>query len=120
LLECTKVGTILEFTKQNPKIFKKKLFVFVNAVDVTLCHAPQCTRPPGHGPLAQMTIVYSSDPKTNNQFTENSSLTPNLQLLSPFFLQIEKILSYFAAGTRDYLVLPRPMSWILVATATTT
>ncbi len=26
LLECTKVNTILEFTKENAKIFKKKLF----------------------------------------------------------------------------------------------
>ena len=30
LLECTKVNTFFEFTKQNGKIFKKKLFVFVN------------------------------------------------------------------------------------------
>ena len=28
LLECTKVNTFLEFTKQNAKIFKKKLFPF--------------------------------------------------------------------------------------------
>jgi len=34
LLECTKVETILEFTKQNRKIFKKKLFVFVNEVSI--------------------------------------------------------------------------------------
>lgn len=31
LLECTKVETFFEFTKQNEKIFKKKLFDFVNA-----------------------------------------------------------------------------------------
>ena len=31
LLECTKVNTFFEFTKQNDKIFKKKLFSFVNA-----------------------------------------------------------------------------------------
>ena len=30
LLECTKVNTFFEFTKLNEKIFKKKLFVFVN------------------------------------------------------------------------------------------
>ena len=28
LLECTKVNTFFEFTKQNGKIFKKKLFSF--------------------------------------------------------------------------------------------
>ena len=28
LLECTKVNTFFEFTKQNGKIFKKKLFWF--------------------------------------------------------------------------------------------
>ena len=32
LLECTKVNTFFEFTKQNEKIFKKKLFSFVNGV----------------------------------------------------------------------------------------
>ena len=30
LLECTKVNTFFEFTKQNEKIFKKKLLTFVN------------------------------------------------------------------------------------------
>jgi len=33
LLECTKVNTFFEFTKQNDEIFKKKLFVFVNDTD---------------------------------------------------------------------------------------
>ena len=36
LLECTKVNTFFEFTKQNEKIFKKKLFIFVNAPIFTL------------------------------------------------------------------------------------
>jgi predicted membrane metal-binding protein len=31
LLECTKVNTFFEFTKQNDEIFKKKLFLSVNS-----------------------------------------------------------------------------------------
>jgi len=31
LLESTKVNTFFEFTKGNEKIFKKKLFLFVNS-----------------------------------------------------------------------------------------
>ena len=43
LLECTKVNTFFEFTKQNGEIFKKKLFVFVNAPELWLCHH-SCSR----------------------------------------------------------------------------
>ena len=47
LLECTKVNTFFEFTKQNDKIFKKKLFSFVNAPSQAI-FSPDKTHPDKH------------------------------------------------------------------------
>ena len=38
LLECTKVNTFFEFTKQNAKIFKKKLFWFCKLSKTAVCY----------------------------------------------------------------------------------
>ena len=48
LLECTKVNTFFEFTKQNKKIFKKKLFSFVNGTENDLkTPMSKCSAPAG-------------------------------------------------------------------------
>ena len=57
LLECTKVNTFFEFTKQNEKIFKKKLFVFVNAPsDLILKSGMAAFSSPSPQPLLRWSI----------------------------------------------------------------